>query len=357
MKLPFKQPPKQLCILRLSAIGDICHTLPVVRTLQKHWPDTQLSWIIGKTEYTLVSDIDNIHFIIFDKSKKFRSYLDVYRQLKNIQFDALLHIQMSLRSSLISLLVKSKIKLGFDRQRAKDGQWLFTNTKIPYREKQHVIDSFFGFTETLGIAEHEYRWDIPNQPDRQELGKHLNLQQLESGKPYIVISPCSSMAYRNWSSDRYAAVADSIQEQFNLTVILTGGSSEAEKQMARAITAKAKHPLVNLMGKTNLKQLLSLLQHAYCVISPDSGPAHMATAVNTPVIGLYACTNPDRARPYLSQQWTVNYYPQAIQKKFNTGVENVTWGTRVRDDWAMKLITIDDVITKFEQLFKANPIK
>lgn len=347
MSLPFKQPPKSLCILRLSAIGDICHTLPIVRTLQKHWPTTKLTWIIGKTEHELVSDIDDIDFIIFDKKLGIKAYKDIYAQLKDKQFDALLHMQMSFRTSLISLMVKAKIKLGFDKQRAKDGQWLFSNHKIPFKANQHVIDSFFGFTETLGIAEHEYRWDIPVNPHNDQL--HLN-------KNYVVISPCSSMAYRNWTSDGYAAIADFIQHHYKLPVVLSGGPSIIENQVGYTITSLCKHPVINLIGKTNLKQLVSLLQNASCVISPDSGPAHMATAVNTPVIGLYACTNPDRARPYLSQKWTVNRYPEAIQKKFNTTVDNVPWGTRVRDSWAMQLIEITDVEQKFNQLMQANPV-
>jgi len=347
MNLPFKQSPTSICILRLSAIGDICHTLPIVRTIQKYWPTTQLTWIIGKTEHALVADIPNINFIIFDKSKGVRAYKDIYTQLKNLQFDALLHMQMSLRTSIISIVVKSKIKLGFDRQRAKDGQWLFTNNKIPYKPNQHVIDSFFGFTETLGIAQHEYVWDIPVQ---------AHTSKLNSEQPYVVISPCSSMTYRNWSSEGYAAIADWIQKKYKLQVIISGGHSAIEKEMGNAIASKVKIPVINLIAKTNLKQLLSLLQNAYCLISPDSGPAHIATAVDTPVIGLYATTNPDRARPYLSKEWTVNRYPDAIQRKFNTTVEHVKWGTRVRDTWAMSLISIDDVTEKFNKLIQANPV-
>jgi len=145
MSLPFKQAPQNLCLLRLSAIGDICHTLPIVRTIQKHWPTTKLTWIIGKTEYALVSDIEDINFIIFDKAKGLKAYKEVHDKLKGLSFDALLHMQMSLRTSIISALVKSKIKLGFDKKRAKDYQWLFTNIKIPYQPQQHVIDSFFWF--------------------------------------------------------------------------------------------------------------------------------------------------------------------------------------------------------------------
>ncbi len=354
--LPFKQPPKNLCLLRLSAIGDICHTLPVVRTLQKNWPQTKLTWIIGKTEYQLVNEIEGIDFIVFDKTKGIKAYRQIYKQLKNRSFDALLHMQMSFRTSLINLMVKTNIKLGFDKQRAKDMQWLFTNYKIPYKAQQHVIDSFFGFSETLGIAEHLYQWDIPTDSVSLEtLLTDTNIK-LDINQPYIVISPCSSMAYRNWNAEGYAAVADAIAQQYRLPVVLTGGSSNIERAMAETICWRAKSPLINLVGKTALKQLLLLLKQAHCVISPDSGPAHMATAVNTPVIGLYACTNPDRARPYLSEQWLVNRYPQAIEKKFSRPVESVNWGTRVRDSWAMELIKVEDVITKFKQFMQANPV-
>ena len=161
MTLPFTTPPDHLCILRLSAIGDICHTLPVVRTIQQHWPKTRLTWIIGKTEYSLVCDIPDIEFIVFDKSLGWRAYSELRKKLEGQSFDALLHMQMSLRASLISLLVDTPIKLGFDRKRAKDMQWLFSNHKIESRPNQHVIDSFFGFTDALGIRERELRWDIP----------------------------------------------------------------------------------------------------------------------------------------------------------------------------------------------------
>ena len=96
--------------------------------------------------------------------------------------------------------------------------------------------------------------------------------------------------------------------------------------------------------------MLSIINEAEFMISPDSGPAHMATATNTPVIGLYATTNPDRARPYLSSDWTVNKYPDAIYTKFNKEVNEVAWGTRVRDEWAMELITIEDVKAMVDKL-------
>lgn len=343
--LDFTVPPKHICILRLSAIGDICHTLPVIRTIQNHWPTTKITWIIGKAEYELLKGIDDINFIIFDKKTGLSEYLKIRSQLKNMAFDVLLHMQMSLRSSLLSLLVKSKNKVGFDRRRAKDGQWLFTNEKIRSIPQQHVMDSLFGFSDVLGIKERKTVWDIPiSDADRQSANSLL-----EDCSNYIIISPCSSKDYRNWNAQGYAAITDYIKEKYDYDIVLTGGNSDIEKQYANKILEFSKHAPLNLIGKTNLKELLSIIGGAKCMISPDSGPAHMSTAMNTPVIGLYATTNPERARPYLSADWTVNRYPDAVYKKHHKQVKDITWGTRVRDKWAMNLITVNDVISMLDK--------
>ena len=348
--LNYPNPPENICILRLSAIGDICHSLPVIRLIKSHWPDTKITWIIGKTEYELLKGIQDINFVVFDKKNGFKEYLKIRSQLQHIKFDILLHMQMSLRASLISLFVKAKIKIGFDRKRAKDGQWIFTNTKIDHIPYQHVMDSLFEFSKLLGINRSKPIWNIPiNENDKNSANILLN-----NASNYFIISPCSSKDYRNWNTQGYAAVADYIHEKYNLDVVLTGGNSDIEQEYAKEILNKCKTTPINLVGKTNLKQLLSIIKHAKCMISPDSGPAHMSTAMGTPVIGLYATTNPDRARPYLSEKWIVNRYADAITKKYNKEVKDIPWGTRVRDDWAMDMITTDDVtntVDKFMQQF------
>ena len=334
--------PKHICILRLSAIGDICHTLPIIRTIQNHRPNTKITWIIGKVEYELLKGIENIDFVLFDKKNGFKEYLNIRKKLSEIKFDILLHMQMSLRSSLISLSVKSDMKIGFDKKRAKDLQWLFTNKKIAAKTHQHVMDSLFGFSEALGIKEHEHKWNIPISNDHHSSAKSL----LNGINKYIIISPCSSKAYRNWNINGYASVANYINKNTDYKVVLTGGPSPIEVDFGSKISKLCDVTPLNLINKTNLKELLSIISHAKCMIGPDSGPAHMSTAMDTPVIGLYATTNPDRARPYSSADWVVNRYPEAIHKKYNKVVNEVPWGTRVRDEWAMNFITIDDVISK-----------
>jgi len=351
MALPLTSPPATLCILRLSAVGDICHTLPIVRTLQRVWPDTKLTWIIGKLEHSLVGDIPGIEFIIFDKAKGFHAYRGLYQQMRGRHFDVLLHMQMSLRASLASLLIPAKIRLGFDKQRANDLQWFFTNARIKHQSKQHVMDSLFGFLEALGITEKRLEWNIPIPAPVYDEVKEMLSQQ-----PFMVISPCSSMAYRNWHVEGYAEVIDYAAEKYHLPSVLTGGPSGIEQEYGEKITRLCKHKPVNLIGKTNLKQLLCILQQARLLIAPDSGPAHMATAVGTPVIGLYAATNPDRARPYLCPELVVNRYPDAVHNKFGKPVNEVPWGIRIREPGTMQRISAEDVGSMLDRLMTAKPV-
>ncbi len=351
MQLPLATPPNSVCILRLSAIGDICHTLPVVRTLQKSWPDTKITWIVGRLEAELVRDIPGIEFIIFDKAQGWKAYRKLYRTLRGRRFDVLLQMQIALRASVASLLIRSKIHLGFDKARAKDYQWLFTNARIGAKQKQHVMEGLFGFAEALGIEQRLLEWNIP-----QPVTAVTRVESLVGNvEPILVISPCSSDRRRNWrdwSPERYAQVVDHAEQTMNLRVVLTGGPSEREKSMGRAIEEQCHSSPINLIGKTNLKELLVVLDRAVAVITPDSGPAHIATTVGTPVIGLYVTSNPLRTGPYLSRQWTINHYPEALLDELGKSVDELPWGTRVRNPEAMQRISVEEVTGMLDKLLK-----
>jgi heptosyltransferase I len=350
MTLPLSSAPDSVCILRLSAIGDVTHALPVIRTLQHHWPETRISWIIGKNEHALVSDIEGVEFITFDKSLGFGAYLDIRRKLANRRFDVLLHMQLSLRASITSLLVTADIKLGFDRERAKDMQWLFTNEKItPASTRQHVVDSFLEFPKRLGL-EPVLSWDLPVSASAV-----ANVRQMVSGNEFLAINPCAvakSRNWRNWTAEGYAEVADYAAEHHGLTVLLTGGPSGEERNMADTISAMCSHKPLNLVGRTTLPELVALLQLSKVVIAPDTGPAHIASALGTPVIGLYAATNPQRAGPYRFMEFVVNRYPQALEKYYEMTVDDAPWGKRIQNDECMALIKPGDVTAMLARILE-----
>ena len=349
MKFNKNNPPRSVCVMRLSAIGDVCHTLPIIRTLQRYWPLTKITWIIGKAEYSLMKGLPDVEFIIFDKSKGLKAFLELKKALKGKDFDLLLHLQEALRSSIATLFIKAKVKLGYNKKDCQDSQWIFTNERIEYKPRIHYMERLLLFTEALELTPPIIEWNIPVN----DYDKATALAQFPKDKPFVVISPCSSVVknnYRNWTPERYAEITKIIKTQFNHEVVLTGGNSEQEKQMGNFIQLNSKVEVTNLIGKLNLKQLLVALKEAKAVISPDSGPAHMANSVGTPVIGLFYSSNPDFTGPYNNRDWIVNRYPDALREYSNTTIEKAKWGQRVRTPDAAELITIEDVMAKLQKL-------
>jgi len=344
MNLPFAKPPKSVCILRLSAIGDVCHVLPVLRTLQQAWPETRFTWVIGKLEAKLLGHMPDVEFVVYDKSKGLADLRDIRRRFKNRKFDLLLHMQLAIRASIVAAAIPARVKLGFDRPRARELQWLFTTHRIAPAERQHVLDSFFGFAERLDVREKILRWDIPIPDEARAYAQDL----IPDGTTSLVISPCSSHRLRNWRAEYYAQVADYAITAFGMRVVLCGGRSPLEKRMGEHIVSHMQQQCVNVIGKDTLVQLLATLERATLVLSPDSGPAHMATAVGTPVIGLYAATNPKRSGPYLSRQLCVDKYDDAARALLGKPSNSIPWTTKIEREGVMDLITPDDVIKKLQ---------
>jgi heptosyltransferase I len=338
----FSTPPRSVCILRLSAIGDVCHVLAVVRTLQQAWPETRFTWVIGKLEAKLLGAIPDIEFLVFDKRQGAGAYAALRRAMKGRQFDLLMHMQLAFRASIAALLIPARIKLGFDRERARELQWLFTTHRIRPDERQHVLDGLFGFAERAGVFDHLLRWDIP----LDDAARAHSERVVPDGRPTLVISPCSSHPARNWSAERYAAVADHAVGILGLNVLLCGGPSPLEREMGDAILASMQQPCTDLIGKDTLPALLATLSRAAALLTPDSGPAHMATAVGCPVIGLYAATNPARSGPYLSRQWCVDRYDAAARRFLRKPATDIPWTTKIEEPGVMDLIQTEDVIRK-----------
>lgn len=342
---PLQEPPRSVCLLRLSAIGDTCHAVPVLRTLQRAWPQTKFTWIIGKTEARLMSLIEGVEFIIVDKRAGFAARREMRARLAGRHFDVLLHMQLAFRASLIARATRATAKIGFDRARARELQWLFTNRRIAPRSREHVLDSFFGFVEALGVKERVVSWDIPLPQDALEYAQKL----IPDERPTLVISPCSSHARRNWRAERYAEVADHAAGQHGMRVILCGGPTDLERRMGAEIEAAMKTPAINQIGKDTLPQMLALLERATVLVAPDSGPAHMATMVRTPVVGLYAATNPARSGPYLSRPWCVNAYPEAARRFRGRPPERLPWTEKIEERGVMDLIKVAQVTAKLDQ--------
>jgi heptosyltransferase I len=339
--------PEKVCLLRLSAIGDTCHVVPLLRRLQDAWPRTRFTWVIGKLEAKLMSLIPEVELITVDKGAGLSAFTRLRTEmLRRGSFDLLLHLQLSIRASATAACIPAPIKLGFDKARARELQWLFTNRRIAPRTREHVLDSFLGFADALGVERRPLRFDIPLPP----IALSYAAQLTSASQRTLVISACSSHRARNWLPERYAAVADYAVRKHGMQVILCGGPASIEREMAAAITKHAAVPLIDQVGKDTLPQLLALLTRATVLLTPDSGPAHMATMVNTPVIGLYAATNPARSGPYLSKRWCVDAYDAAARKFLGKPAAELPWTRKIEEPGVMELIEVSAVCSKLDEL-------
>jgi heptosyltransferase I len=335
--------PASICLLRTSAIGDVTHVVPLVRTLQRAWPQTALTWVVGKLERKLVGDLPGVEFVTFDKAAGWAGMRAVHAALRGQRFDALLQMQVAMRSNLLSLGIKADRRIGYDRARSKDLHGLVINERIPARSGEHVLDAIGSFCEPLGLNQTRVRWDIP-VPDEAHAWA---AEQLPGDSPTLLVSPTSSHELRNWRPERYAAVMDYAAAR-GWRAALIGGPSALEREMADAVLAACTSSPLDLTGRDTLKKLLALLGRAQLLLTPDSGPMHMANAVGTKVLGLHAASNPNRSGPYSDRRWCVDKYDEAARIYLGKPASEISWGTKIEKPGVMDLIGVEDVIERYE---------
>ncbi|NVC92180.1 glycosyltransferase family 9 protein [Vibrio natriegens] len=341
----FTSAPSSLCILRLSAIGDVCNTIATVQAIQKQWPSTQITWITGKLESQLLAAIDDVEVIVFDKKAGLEGYNALWKQLKGRKFDALLHMQYAIRASVATLGIKAKYRLGFSSDRSQDFQTLFTNVKVPSPQSLHVADGLMAFAHQIGVPNTEPDWTLTySEQDREWAKAHIS-----GDKPNLLLVPGASKAYKNWNAEGYVDVIEHARAQ-GWNVILAGSPAQVELDLAESIQSRLEEPCLNLVGQSSILQMLALIDNVEMVIAPDTGPAHMANAMNTPIIGLYAHHNPVRVGPYRYLQYVVSVYEEVILAETGKTSQQLSWRTRAKDETAMNRITSDQVISMFDHV-------
>jgi heptosyltransferase I len=318
--------------------------VPVVRCIRERLPGTTITWVIGKLEHRLLGGLDGVEFIEFDKRGGWSAISALREQLRHRSFDVLLHMQVAARANLLSKLIRAPLRIGWDRARSRDFHHFFANRRVASVPFQHQVEAFLEFARALGLETGSPRWDLPIAP---EAGQWVN-DQIDTGRRTLLISPCSSHPLRNWRAEHYAAVADHAARELDMQVVISGGPSGLELEMGARIEKGMAQSCINLVGKDTLEQSKAMLRQADLVIAPDSGPAHIASAVGTPVIGLYAATWSRRSGPYNSLDLCVDRFAQAARRFRKKEPEEVRWGSRIEVEGVMDLIRVEDVVDKME---------
>lgn len=333
-------PPGEICVVMLSAIGDAVHVLPVANALKRSWPQCRITWIIQPVPYQLVAGHPAVdEFIVFDRRRGVagaRSLAALRQQTRGRRYDLLLGLQVYLKAGLITALVNARVKLGFDRARARDLQWLFTNRRIPPHEPQHVQDQYFEFLDFLGVDSEPVSWGLGVR-DEERQAQRAFFDQLDRAVCAIVIG--TSKPAKNWTAEGYAGLIDELERRHGFQPVLLGGPSVAERRMAQAIGAASSGDVLTALGD-DVRRLVWLIEGSALVVSPDTGPLHIARALGKPVVGLYGYTNPKRTGPYDAfEELVVDGFAEYENEQYSASA-------RYRD--GMGRVTIESVLEKVD---------
>lgn len=284
----------RLGVVMMSALGDAVHVLPLLDAIKTHAPRTDVTWILQPAAAALVQGhphVDDV--VLFHRDRGLGAYPEVRRQLATRPFDLVMALQVYFKAGLVTALTRSPIKLGFDRARARDLNWLFTTHRIPPHAPQHVQDQYFEFLDAMGVPHGEPRWNLaPTDEERAGAAALLD------GRPRPVIGMVvgTSKPAKNWPAERYGELAMRLDKELGATVVLLGGTSPVELAAAATILGRTSRP-VNALG-SGIRGLVGLLAACDVIVSPDTGPYHMSVAMNVPAVGLYGYTNAKRVGPY-----------------------------------------------------------
>ncbi len=299
MLSPALQGPRpRVAIVMLSAIGDAVHVLPVANALKRAVPSMQLAWVIQPVPHLLVHNHPAIdEFIIFQRRRGPRAvseFLRTRRELRRHPFDLVIGLQVYLKAGVLTAFTRSPVKLGFDRARARDLNWLFTTHRIPPHANQHVQDQYFEFLAHLGVDPAPIEWGIVITTEERQRQRRF----FESvDRPVCAVVVGTSKLDKDWPSERYARLLEIIESDYGFQTVLIGGPAPRERQAAAEVMRQTRARPLNELGD-DLRKLIYLLDGADLLISPDTGPLHIARALETPVVSLYGYTNPKRSGPY-----------------------------------------------------------
>lgn len=334
-------PMDRTAIVMMSAVGDSVHVLPVLTALKRHQPSMHVSWVLQPGPAALMRghpDVDTV--IPFEYGTGWRAYAKVRRALRQERFDLVLALQVSLKAGIVTSFARAAVKLGFDRARARDANWLFTTHQIPPGPRRHVQDQYFEFLAQLGVPHAPVTWNIGPYEHERAAQREL-LERFD--RPLASVVVATSDPDRDWMPERWAAVCDALHSDFGLQPVLVGGPTRREQATATAIqqAARASRPF-NALGHGGLRGLVGILEGSALVLSLDTAPMHIAVAVGRPVVALMSQADPKRTGPYgQGLDLVVNAFAEPDDPP-----DEVLW---MRRRGRMGRIGVDDVLARVQR--------
>lgn len=291
----------------LTGLGDVVMGLPVVNALRAQDPGRRITWVVEPMPAGVLRQHPSVdEVVVYEKKRGAAGVLDLRRALAGRRFDLTLNLNVYFKSLWPTLLSGAPERLGFGPDRARDGVWLASNRHLPPRPRRHTLDMFLEFPEALGVPVPSVEFGLaPTGAERREAEAFFAPLR---DRPVAAIVPASGNARKDWLPERFAEVVDALEHDLGYRTVLVGGPGERETALAREIVRRASAEPVWALGD-GVRRLIWLLGGSDLVIAPDTGPVHIARALEVPVIGLYGHTNPWRVGPYRKYEelWVDRY--------------------------------------------------
>ncbi len=339
---------RRICLVLQSGIGDVVHGLPLVNALKRDDPDRRITWVVERMPSPLLRPhpaVDGV--VLFDRRGGLREIGSLRRQLRPLSFDLVLNCGIYFKSAIPTFMARAPHKAGYGRDRANDLVWLTANRRLPPRGARHRQDMYLEFLDLLRIEGYELEWRI-TITDEERNAQAAFFGDLD-GERVAGIVTTTAMEGKDWAVDRFAELATALERDFGFRVVLLGGPGEREGRRARAVAEGSAAQVVWALGP-DLRRLVYLIDGCDLLIAPDTGPLHLARALERPVIGLYGLTDPRRAGPYKAYaDLTVDRYNfDSSGDPYAGAVERQHPARPGCRPGRMELITVKDVLDKVE---------
>jgi heptosyltransferase-1 len=306
--------PKRILIVKLSAIGDVVQTLPMVEALKSHYPQAQIDWVVEEEASDLLLGHPALEKVIvsrrrswskglFLKGNFWRTLRELGKfigELRSAEYDWIIDNHGIFKSGLLVLLSRGRRKIGFKASPkiAHEGNYLFTNERYePRNIETHALERYLDLIAQAGVRVDKPALNYPVPPASLRKAEKLLEQNGFARHPLVILHPMAKWPTKQWPLKNFARVATAFVHK-GAAVVLTGGPDDEEpvREILREIQDPEK--VLNLVGRTNLRELAGLFFLSDLVVTPDTGPMHLAAAVQAPLLALFGPTAPWRTGPY-----------------------------------------------------------
>lgn len=325
------------CVVLLTGLGDVVHGLPIVNAIKRAQPHAHITWVTEPMPSGILRPHPSIdEVVVFHKKRGWDGVRKLRHDLQNRHFDIAINFNIYFKSAWPMLFSRAPRRIGFERGRARDGVWLTANERLPRRPRAHTQDMFLEFLELLEVPAAPMQWLIPIT-ESERLEQDSFFAPL-CDRPVIGVVGASANHNKDWPAERYPQLVDALAERFDAHVMLIGGPGEREQNVARLVTEKARYRPVWGLGDS-IRRLVWMIDGCNVLIAPDTGPVHIARALEVPVVGLYGHTNPWRVGPWRK-------YEDLWIDKYTEPGATPDPGAFAPKAGRMQLITVDEIVEK-----------